>query len=254
MSYTNTTSHYGLPQYVGSDKPKYLTDFNETMATIDGQMYDNATAAATADSKADAAQDTADAATSSITTLDNQINGDSGLAADVAANQGAITTINSLIGNGTPTTTDQTIIGAINELHSDQGNLATLTTTDKSSLVEAVNEVNDKIERGSVSVTATGQTYKELLDNLYALIDTSKVTPHSKMLFETTASRDIFNVAHVEATKIYCNKLGHENIQWATLAESTSKFTIGAFSSSGTWTYSDDSSNTLTGANFIFVY
>lgn len=120
MSYTNTTSHYSLPQYVGSDKPKYLTDFNEAMATIDGQMYDNATTAATADSKAEAAQSTADTNTSSISSLNTQINGDSGLAADVAANQGAITTINSLIGNGEPTTTDKTIIGAINELDANK--------------------------------------------------------------------------------------------------------------------------------------
>lgn len=179
MSYTNTTSHYSLPQYVGSDKPKYLTDFNTAMATIDGQMYDNATAASTADSKADAAQSTADANTSSITALDTQINGDSGLAADVAANQGAITTINSLIGNGTPTTTDKTLIGAINELDADiqaedakVGDLTDLTTTEKTSVVAAINEVNSKVDYNEIivaSVTGDGvKTISELLDELYA--------------------------------------------------------------------------------------
>ena len=125
MSYTNTTTHYSLPQYVATDKPKYLTDFNETMSAIDGQMYTNAQAAATADGKAVAAQATADANTSSIGTLNTQINGDAtdpsdlGLAGDVAANTGSINTINSLIGNGTPTTSDKTIIGAINEIYAD---------------------------------------------------------------------------------------------------------------------------------------
>lgn len=122
MSFTNQTSHYGLPQYVGSDKPKYLTDFNQAMADIDAQMYENATDAATAQSAAEGAQSTADTATSSISALNEQINGDptdpsdTGLAGDISGLQGSVNTINSLIGNGEPTTTDKTIIGAINEL------------------------------------------------------------------------------------------------------------------------------------------
>lgn len=125
MSFTNQTSHYGLPQYVGSDKPKYLTDFNQAMADIDAQMYENATDAATAQSAAEGAQSTADGAVSSIGTLNTQINGDptdpsdTGLAGDVSAVEGNVNTINSLIGNGEPTTTDKTLIGAINELYSD---------------------------------------------------------------------------------------------------------------------------------------
>ena len=38
MSFTNQTQHYGLPQYVGTDVPAYLTDFNSAMATIDAGM------------------------------------------------------------------------------------------------------------------------------------------------------------------------------------------------------------------------
>lgn len=125
MGFTNTTAHYSLPQYVATDKPKYLTDFNQTMEAIDTQMYTNAQAAATADGKAVAAKDVADGAVSSIGTLNTQINGDvsdpsdRGLAGDVSDNSGAINTINALIGNGTPTTSDKTIIGAINEIYAD---------------------------------------------------------------------------------------------------------------------------------------
>lgn len=122
MSATNSTTHYALPQYVATDHPKYLTDFNETMATIDSQMYTNATAAATADGKAVAAQNTADANTSSIGSLNVQINGDpddpsdTGLAGDVSGVESDVNTIQSLIGNGSPTTSNQTIIGAINAI------------------------------------------------------------------------------------------------------------------------------------------
>lgn len=122
MGYTNKTTHYELPQYVATDKPKYLTDFNETMQAIDTQMYTNAEAAATADGKAVAAKDVADGAVSSIGTLNAQINGDptdpsdTGLNGQVSDNKTDIETMQSLIGNGTPTTSNQTIIGAINGL------------------------------------------------------------------------------------------------------------------------------------------
>ena len=122
MGYTNKTTHYELPQYVATDKPKYLTDFNETMVAIDTQMYANAQAAATADGKAVAAKDVADGAVSSIGTLNVQINGDpedptdTGLAGDVSGIDSELNTIESLLGSGSPTTSNQTIIGAINSI------------------------------------------------------------------------------------------------------------------------------------------
>lgn len=41
MSFTNSTPNYHLPQYVQSDKPAYLSDFNNAMDTIDTAMHDN---------------------------------------------------------------------------------------------------------------------------------------------------------------------------------------------------------------------
>lgn len=38
MSYTNQTQHYGLPQYVGTDVPAWLTDVNGAFAAIDTGM------------------------------------------------------------------------------------------------------------------------------------------------------------------------------------------------------------------------
>lgn len=62
MASTNSTTNYALSQYVGSDKPTYLGDYNSDMLKIDTQMKANATAAATADSKATTAGNTADTA------------------------------------------------------------------------------------------------------------------------------------------------------------------------------------------------
>lgn len=85
MAHTNSTTNYGLPQWIGSDKPTFLGDFNSAFNTIDTQMKSNADTASgaaetassanataisanetavTADGKATLAKNTADAATS----------------------------------------------------------------------------------------------------------------------------------------------------------------------------------------------
>ena len=40
MSYTNSTEHYNLPQYIGTDKPTYLGDMNGAYRLIDGKLYE----------------------------------------------------------------------------------------------------------------------------------------------------------------------------------------------------------------------
>lgn len=66
MSFTNQTQHYGLPQYVGTDVPAYLTDYNGAMATIDQGM--NA-----AKTQADAAATAAGQAANDITALNSTV-------------------------------------------------------------------------------------------------------------------------------------------------------------------------------------
>lgn len=116
MSSTNKTTNYELSQFIGSDKPAWLVDYNGDMSKIDNQMKANADAAASAASQASSAGTAASGAADGVQTLNTQINGAGGLAADVVSLQGSVNTINSLIGTGEPTTQDKTIIGAINEL------------------------------------------------------------------------------------------------------------------------------------------
>ena len=154
MGYTNKTTHYELPQYVATDKPKYLTDFNETMVAIDTQMYTNAQAAATADGKAVAAKDVADGAVTSIGVLDAQINGnpedpsDTGLAGEVSGIDTELNTVQSLIGSGTPTTSNQTIIGAINSIE------ASIAPAEDSASLGASYETGEQFARGGKLYTA----------------------------------------------------------------------------------------------------
>lgn len=113
MSSTNKTSNLELSQFIGTDSPKWLTDYNSDMQKIDAGV-------AAVQTQADATDLVVAGHTSSIQTntqsISDQQTAITSLRADVTAAQGSINTINSLIGNGEPTTTDKTIIGAINEL------------------------------------------------------------------------------------------------------------------------------------------
>ena len=48
MSHTNSTTNYGLPEFLSSDKPAWMGDMNPAFSNIDAQMKLNADAAAQA--------------------------------------------------------------------------------------------------------------------------------------------------------------------------------------------------------------
>jgi hypothetical protein len=62
MAFTNQTTHYGLPQWIGSDKPTYLVDQNNAYQTIDSEIYNANVAAGEAVTTANGASSTAGAA------------------------------------------------------------------------------------------------------------------------------------------------------------------------------------------------
>lgn len=116
MSATNHTTNYELPIFVGTDKPAWLVDWNSAMTAIDTAIH-------TAEGKADQAGTDIGGIVSSISTINSTLTSIntavSQLRIDTNANTGSINTITSLIGNGEPTTTDKTIIGAINEINAE---------------------------------------------------------------------------------------------------------------------------------------
>lgn len=121
MSATNKTTYYELPIFIATDEPKWLTDWNGAMNIIDGAIAEAKTAA-------DNAQTTANANTLAISGLSDSVSTISTalgtLTTNVTTVTGNVQRINELIGNGTPTTQDKTIIGAINELKAEIDALA----------------------------------------------------------------------------------------------------------------------------------
>lgn len=127
MGSTNKTTNYELSQYIGTDKPSWLNDYNNDMLKIDTQMKANATAAGNAQTTANSADGKADTNTQAISTLNTQINTpDTGLAATVAGHTTDIAGINGKIGSTILPTTAQTLTGAVAEL---DGDISTINTT-----------------------------------------------------------------------------------------------------------------------------
>lgn len=154
MSATNTTPNIGLPSFIGTDKPSWLTDWNGAMSTIDTEvgslktdLSGDETRIGNLENSVSSLNTTVGNHTTSITALNTQV-----------SNQGGtINTITSLIGNGTPTTTDQTIIGAINELHQD-----IIDVNSKGGCINGYDAI--------ASVTADGvKTRAQILDDLATL-------------------------------------------------------------------------------------
>lgn len=77
---SNKTANYELPQFVGTDKPTWLGDFNEAMSDIDAGMHENAsdiasmqTDVASAVSTASQASQDVSALTTTVTSLSGRV-------------------------------------------------------------------------------------------------------------------------------------------------------------------------------------
>ena len=189
MSATNSTTHYELPSFLGSDKPAWLVDWNGAMATIDSAIYEAKQAADTAGTSASAVASDLATLSGTVSTQGSTISTLSDTLTTAVGNintiNGNINTINSLIGNGTPTTTDQTIIGAINEINA---------------------KVNPLINGTVVAtVTADGvKTYGTILNelfNAYQLISSS-LTDHQKSNLKLIIGDGIYQVHYISGTSL----------------------------------------------------
>ena len=119
MSSTNSTSHYNLPQFIGTDKPAWLTDVNGAMSAIDAGIYEAKTKADTADTNA-------------------------GLA-DTKAGNAQETANTALTNAGTAQTTAD---GNTTKI----GTLASLDTSAKTDLVSAINEVKGGVTTNTSAI------------------------------------------------------------------------------------------------------
>lgn len=170
MASTNHTTNYNLSQYVATDKPTYLVDYNNDMLAIDTQMKVNATAAATAQTAAE----TADA--KAVTADGKAVTAQSSAALAQSSADSANTKI---------------------------GTMANLETAEKTNLVAAINEVlgyfnlseTDIINANAVTVTGGAMdsgTVKTAINNngtlakIYGYYAINKTADIMKISFQTS--------------------------------------------------------------------
>ena len=150
MASTNKTTNYELSQYIGTDKPTYLSDYNGDMLKIDTAMKANADNISTAVSSIE-----------SVTVVANQANATANTASTNASN--AVSTANSAsttAGNAQSTansalSTATTAQSTANTNSASIGDLSTLDTFTKTDLVSAINEV---VEAENIAVGTEHET------------------------------------------------------------------------------------------------
>ena len=145
MSSTNKTSHYNLSQYIGTDKPTYLVDYNGDMSAIDSGIY--------------AAKSEADTNATSIGTL-------SGLTTEAKSDLvGAINEVDGHADTNAGNISTNTTNIATNTSHI--GIMTNLNTTEKSNLVGVANELKANIDNFNLTSFTSLTT-----DNMSATVGT----------------------------------------------------------------------------------
>ena len=119
MASTNKTTHYELSQFLGTDKPAWLTDYNSDMSKID-------TGINTAQSTATGADGKADANATNIGNLENLT---------TTAKTSLVAAINEVDGNAdgaqnTATSANSTAVSALSKINTLESELNLTTVTD----------------------------------------------------------------------------------------------------------------------------
>ena len=149
MASTNHTTNYNLSQYISTDKPTYLVDYNNDMLAIDTQMKVNETAAATAKTAAENAD------TKAVTADGKAVTAQSSAAAAQTSADSANTKI---------------------------GTMANLETADKTSLVNALNEVINEININQHT------TFDPSISGQISVSNASLYTDEGKLFCSTNSS------------------------------------------------------------------
>lgn len=212
FGHTNSTQNYNLPQFIGSDKPTWLGDVNTAMSTIDTAIGTNA---------------------SNISSLGTRVTSAEGIASQASTDVASLTgTVNTLSGDVTTVTTtannaQSTATSALNVANSASdkadsnatkiGDLTSLTTTDKTDVVSAINEnvtsingiLDDLVYTEEVTL-ASNITIKA--NSNYGNESQHKtINPRSGYKPVLVTQENIYNKA---INLWYCNLVGDTQINW----------------------------------------
>lgn len=174
FGHTNSTTYYELPQFVGTDKPQWLTDINQSYLAIDTAIHNAYSLASITSTNLGDISDLTTTAKTDVVSAINEVDSDLGTLSTTVANHtiaiGDNTTAIGTLANLT-TTAKTDLVSAVNEVDlvasnnaTSIGTLANLDTTAKSNLVSAINEVNTNTDNltNKFDLTATSYGSSEL--------------------------------------------------------------------------------------------
>lgn len=179
MASTNKTTNYELSQYVGSDKPSYLNDYNQDMSRIDSGIH--------------AAKSEADTNATAIGTLSSLT---------TTAKTNLVAAINEV--DSEASTANSTAVQADGKADTNAtaiGTLANLDTTAKTDLVSAINEVNGKTVTNAGDISDLESALQNFNLTTFTTINASDMTitggsvnPNAKLTIATNSDGSLFKL------------------------------------------------------------
>lgn len=271
MSYTNETTHYGIPLPLGTDKTTPM-DYNTSMEALDTAVFGAVGDAATAVSDAADAKSAAQTATSDVATLSASL---AETDATVATHGTAITSLGNKIDDVdadlsdaicsvVESTATATYAHKVGEYfwYNDTLYKATQSIAVGATIVPNTNcvtvTVTDEITVKSVSVTADGvKSYAELLPELYALVDRNKIGRTSVLVVSDADGIAYHTLERVNPTNLVFARVANITSTGVTAAA----ITLGGVGNCGnvsgkngdTFTYSDNTSTVKTAGSVLTV-
>lgn len=238
MSHTNTTTNFGLPQFITTDKPAWLTDVNVAYQAIDTAMKNNQAAASNAQSDASqalldaasagsTASSAASAASGSIASITNTFSESSTyvIGDHVMYNNLLYKCIANVNVPGAwtgPTNWVRTTIDAyIGGLTGDNiGYSGGVTVSDKLTSLDAANDENVVLRQTQLTLPSTVTLTPNTISTLLNGVDITSLT-HSALDDITTMGNDYDLVG---AVFIWAN--GGNSIQVSMLVDTGNKVTL----------------------------
>ena len=135
----------------------------------------------------------------------NESAGDTSNAPSIHATRNALTTVsNGVIANGTK-------IGTLSELQ----------TTAKNNLVAAINELDDEIHSGTITVkNQAGETYSALLVRLFSLVNLNKLTANTTLKYiENTGAAKPEILRIIRWSAVFPETIMFSNVRYTTTGE-----------------------------------
>lgn len=189
---TNKTANYELPQFVGTDKPTWLGDFNTAMATIDGGMAENKSNIKSMDSRVSSAEATASQASQNVSALTTRVDSveSSVSSATTTANNAQSTATTALNTANTANGKSDTNASAITTIESNVSALQTKTAGLKGTILWTNSSPTSSFSQQNITLSSSNYDMYEVIYCITASSTATSVKSTGKLTKGTSTELD----------------------------------------------------------------